>query len=65
MSCQRITSPALATLALESKSTLTLESNMTPALVFTVWISMSSWDVLVSMFPSGKGSRAELATSTS
>ena len=64
MSCQRITSPALATLALVSKSTLILESNMTPVLVSMVWISTLSWDALDSTFLNEKGSKVELGLNT-
>ena len=64
MSCQRITSPALATLALVSRNTLILESNMTPALVFMVWISTLSWDALDSTSLNEKGSKVELGLNT-
>ena len=64
MSCQRITSPALVTLALVSRNTLILESNMTPVLVFMVWISTLSWDALDSTFPNEKGSKVELGLNT-
>lgn len=63
-SCQRITFLALGTLALESKNTLILESNMTPALGSMVWISMWCWDVLVSTLLNEKGSEAVSASST-
>ena len=64
MSCQRITSPALVTLALVSRNTLILESNMTPVLVFMVWISTLSWDGLDSTFLNEKGSKVELGLNT-